>query len=329
MANIADMSNEEPVQVRICGRDTPLFLKRPGPKITEAEVDAFERQLPRPLPKDYREFLLKYNGGSPVVGEVRGRDDNPDIPYCHGDAVRGFFKLAATGTEISKYEQLRLPQEIPWEVPHHFLLIADDAGGNSFLLDLNSADGTVLFLDHALIIEEGRIMAESFLDLLLRFVTLEEDQQRKDAEKEAQRLALEQGAFPERLEAQCRKLEGRYPDVRQWCRRLSLKVFEEKGFYSVHDDETSRLLLDLMFWLYQNARVTSAPVAITELETIIRGWWVDKNSDDGFGLHGHAPDFFKEWWQDRLGSGALSGDKTKAVFTEEASAEMMRRLERV
>jgi len=38
---------------------------RTGSKLTPACIKALETQLGRKLPKDYRAFLLKYNGGSP------------------------------------------------------------------------------------------------------------------------------------------------------------------------------------------------------------------------------------------------------------------------
>ena len=318
------MDQTEAVPVRIANQDTPVFLRRCGPRPSEAHVSEFENRLGFALPADYRQFLLKYNGGYPLVGTVRGRDDDPEVPYQHGDGVRAFFKLPVPGGHVASYERLRPSRDLPFELPDNWLLIGDDAGGNSFVLELDS--GTVRFLAHEWFAEgePGRIMADSFLDLLLRFVTLEEQRAREEAEKQARRRALEQGAFPPKLEAQCRKAEARHPRVRDWCRQLSLQLFAEKGYYAVHADETSRLLLDLMFWLHQHARATSAPIPRTQLETILMNWW--RSDDAGFGLNGHCLEYFQEWWQDRLASGALAGDQSQARFTEEALERLLKKL---
>jgi hypothetical protein len=291
--------------------------------VTEEQMLEFERDLGFPLPSDYREFLLKYNGGYPVVAQVRGRDDEPGIPYRHGDGVRTFFKLPVSGGAVESYEQLRLPTVLPGNIPENWLVIGDDAGGNCFVLKLGSQGGEVRFLDHESSSEDepARLMADSFLDLLLRFITVEEHGARNEAKKQAERRALEHGAFPRELEAQIQKVEARHPKVREWCRLLSLKVFGEKGYYAVHGDETSRRLLDLMFWLYQDSRPNPTPILRTELATMITGWW--KASDDGFGLNGYAPDYLREWWQDRLASGALAGNEMHGRLTEKASAELL------
>jgi hypothetical protein len=81
------------IPVTIDGQVTPVFLKRRGPPVTEEDILGFEKRFGYPLPKDYREFLLTYNGGRPVEGEVLGRDDQPEIPYEHGDGIECFFQL--------------------------------------------------------------------------------------------------------------------------------------------------------------------------------------------------------------------------------------------
>lgn len=83
----------EPISVAINGQVTPVLLKQRGPPVAEETIVAFEKRFGYPLPKDYREFLLTYNGGRPVEGEVMGRDDQPDVPYEHGDAIECFFNF--------------------------------------------------------------------------------------------------------------------------------------------------------------------------------------------------------------------------------------------
>ncbi|MEO7093878.1 MAG: SMI1/KNR4 family protein [Polyangiales bacterium] len=113
------------IRVVVAGDETPVFLKKTHPPVDEAAIAAFEEKLGFALPADYREFLLRYNGGAPVVGRVNGRDDDPQTPYMYGDAVRGFFGL---GEAVPSYARLRASCDIDhWEVPRDVLFIADDA----------------------------------------------------------------------------------------------------------------------------------------------------------------------------------------------------------
>src|SRR5205809_3847462 len=148
------MKRQKMEQVKIGGRRTPAVVTSRGPKVSAARIAQFERHLGYSLPPDYREFLLKYNGGDPAVGEVRGRDDRPDVPYQHGDSIRTFLKLSCREGDVSQYEELRAPVEIPWSLPKNLLPIAEDAGGNCFILELGQKGGCVRFLDHEALDEE-------------------------------------------------------------------------------------------------------------------------------------------------------------------------------
>lgn len=315
-------------QVEIQNRKTPVVLGSRGPVVSETCVARFEVRLGYRLPSDYREFLLKYNGGDPVVGIVKGRDDREDIPYQHGESVRSFLMLAPDEGDVPEFQELKAPTELDWLLPANLLPIADDAFGNSFAIDLESTDGLVRFIDHESLdndIAQHRVLADSFLDLLLRVVSVEENEARERAEKLRDRRRIEAGEFPSRLAAQIRIVTKQHPEVAAWCRSLSLKLFDAKGHFSVHDDSLSRLLLDLMFWINEIARNTEKPTPRTELAKIIYDWWSE--DEDAFGLKGYAPGFVDEWWKDRLSSGALVGDYSAARFSSDASADFLKALQ--
>jgi len=315
------------VRVRICERDTPVVLESRGPEASESDITKFEAQLGFRLPLDYREFLLRYNGGDPVVGVVYGRDDDPDVPYQSGDAVRYFLKLPTAAGEVSDYEQLRPTAEIPCELPRNILPIAEDSGGNLFVLELGKGAGRIRFWDHESSdepIDQHRILADSFGDFLTRFRSVEEQEAIDKAEKKAERQALETGDFPAKLAAQCKAVERIQPDIPVWIRKICLKIFEEKGYFAVHDDELSRTLLDLAFWLNQSARVEQRPTKRTEMATIIRLWHREEN--DAFGLNGYAPAFLAEWWEDRLAKGMLEGTIDNARFTDQSTDALLQKI---
>jgi hypothetical protein len=315
------------VRVRIDEKDTPVVLESRGPEASESDIARFESQLGYKLPLDYREFLLRYNGGDPVVGVVNGRDDDPDVPYQSGDAVRYFFKLPTAAGDVDEYERLLPPAEIPSELPRDVLPIAEDSGGNLFILELGKGAGRIRFWDHESFdepLEQHRILADSFGDFLTRFRSVEEQEAIDKAEKKAERQALETGDFPAKLAALCNAVEHIQPDVPVWIRKVCLKIFEEKGYFAVHGDELSRTLLDLAFWLNQSARTERRPTKRTEMATIIRLWHREDN--DAFGLNGYAPAFLTEWWEDRLAKGMLDGTTDNARFTEQASNVLLQKI---
>jgi hypothetical protein len=103
--------NDPGRRVTLLGRTTPVFLRSCGPEVSEADLAAFEATLGYPLPDDYRDFLLRYNGGRPSVIMVTARDDDPTVPYAHGDGIRCFYKLQTAAGPVKNYERLRSPRE--------------------------------------------------------------------------------------------------------------------------------------------------------------------------------------------------------------------------
>ena len=322
----------EPIRVTISGQITPVLLKRRGPPVTEENIVAFEKRFGYPLPKDYREFLLTYNGGRPVEGEVMGRDDQPDVPYEHGDAIECFFQLQPTEGAVSEFEVLLPPAEIPWDLeevnfPLHYLPIAEGGGGNLIVMECKGAKNLVRYWqqdDYDERIEEHRVIADSFLDLLSRVRTVEERKALDAAEAASERKAIQSGKFPKALELQCERVKSDAPEICQWIRRLSEKIFDEKGHLSVHGDEQSRQLLDIAFYLYQSSLWFHRQVRKNELEKMFMGWW--REGDGGFGFTGHCREFLTDWWDDRLAKGMLKGDQTSARMTPEAWQETTRNL---
>jgi hypothetical protein len=317
----------KPESVRIAGKQTPVVLKSRGPQVSESDITAFEARLGHKLPSHYREFLLCYNGGAPTVGTVKGRDDRRNVAYEHGDAVRTFLKLPTARGKVKDFEKLIAPAEIPWKLPQNILPIADDAGGNYFVLELGLGKGRVRFLNHEAFdepIEQHRILADDFGDFLDRFRSLEEQKTIDKTESKAEVRALRAGKFPVKLELQCKAIDKEHPRIREWIRTVCLQVFHEKGYFAVHGDDLSRTLLDLAFWVNQTARPAVRKTKSSELTSIIECWLQEKNA--AFGLTGYSPGFLLEWWADRLRKGSLEGTSENARFTRKASTELLQML---
>ncbi len=314
------------IQVAIAGQITPLVLSSRGPALTDSDVAQLETAVRFKLPADYREFLLRYNGGYPVVGVVNGRDDDPQTPYAYGDAVSSFFQLPTQGGTVSEYSQLKVEAIGYLNLPPYALPIAEDGGGNCFVLELGPTSGCIRFVCHEHLeepYESHRIVADSFLDLLLRIRTIEAEEALKKARAIIERQALALGRFPSKLEKQCAAVSHKAPAIRSWVRILTLRIFDAKGHFSIHDDENSFALLDLAFWLYENARPELRPSQRPEMATIIMSWW--QEDDASFGLTGYAPGFLKDWWEHRLQSGLLIGSPEVAQLADHASAYLLQK----
>jgi hypothetical protein len=320
------MTSSDDTEVVINGAHTPVVLTDAGPTPAPGELTSFEQRLGYELPGDYREFLARYNGGTTVVGAVTGRDDEPDVPYRHGDAVGSFLKLPVDGADIPDYAQLRIPREQDLALPPDALVIATDDGGNAFVLSLGERRGEIRFvvldeIDEPF--ESHRVMAETFLDFLQRFRSIEEQRTLDEAERAAEGEAIRNGPLPPGVEVQCRRVERDYPSIREWIRRAFLAVFEDKGFFAVHDDERSRDVLDLVALLAVSTDY-SRGIAREDLEPLLSGAW--SATRGGLGFTGYAEDFLESWWRDRLDAGLLVMEGTRARLSAAGGAAWAARL---
>jgi hypothetical protein len=111
-----------------------------GPKLSESDVSELERRIGAVLPKQYRRFLLRFNGGVPT----------PDTVDVEG--------LEGTPTDVQEFFGIGLVPEsscIEWwlttlveRLEEGLLPIAGDSGGSVYCLSLREHDrGAVLFCD--------------------------------------------------------------------------------------------------------------------------------------------------------------------------------------
>lgn len=101
-----------------------------GPTISRADIAKFERSHNLKIPKSYRDFLLKHNGGRPIPREFRVKPKRLAV-------VSKFFPLRMTGRETlssmyRSFVKLR-------RVRAGFLPVAIDDGGNLLLLGVAAA----------------------------------------------------------------------------------------------------------------------------------------------------------------------------------------------
>jgi hypothetical protein len=119
--------------------DTELILKNSAVKITQNELSNFEVSYNLRLPNDYKEFLIKHNGGSP--NKIFFRKNNADL------VVDIFLSLSKEEYSIEKYYANMVIEDK--ELPEKILPIGIDAFGNIICISCRDEDfGKVYFWDH-------------------------------------------------------------------------------------------------------------------------------------------------------------------------------------
>ena len=100
-------------------------MKERGPRVTDAQVEAFEKSFGHRLPEDYRQFLLDVNGGQPARAN---REFDQGV-------VNSLFSLDDTENDSSD-----LATRANWSRPMlpspDLLFIGHDDGGARLLLAL-------------------------------------------------------------------------------------------------------------------------------------------------------------------------------------------------
>lgn len=116
------------------------------PPAPREKVRHFEQAIGARLPDDYREFLIRCNGGS-LGGSVCFAGPTPDgqpgdacIHHIGGFRKESYFSLEET-RDIYQEGEDRIPEELIW--------IMDDPFGNAFCLGVKGEHrGRVYFWDH-------------------------------------------------------------------------------------------------------------------------------------------------------------------------------------
>ena len=104
-----------------------MVIENEGPKIGPEDIAAIESKLDAELSSEYRDFLLRYNGGGPTSDAV----DVPDAPGTPTD-VQVFFGIRrSTATSNLSWNLCLISDRCPG---CHVLPIACDSGGNLFCL---------------------------------------------------------------------------------------------------------------------------------------------------------------------------------------------------
>ena len=114
------------------------MIKKHDVKIDEGTIKVIESFIEAKLPQDYKEFLLKYNGGTPYKGVFQ---------LNHITSGLAFFYIVNSVNYYSDF--VSIYHTLKDRIPKGFIIIASDVGGNGILLGLeNENRGKIYFWDH-------------------------------------------------------------------------------------------------------------------------------------------------------------------------------------
>jgi hypothetical protein len=122
--------------------------------ISDTDVAKLEALIEAPLPESYVEYLRQSNGGTFRINTV-------DLPQLGDETVLNymFTTIDPSYDIVEQYRMLRGMDRIPVQS----LPIADDPGGNKFLISLEPATyGQVFFWDHENEPEDGGARVADF-----------------------------------------------------------------------------------------------------------------------------------------------------------------------
>jgi hypothetical protein len=136
-----------------------LKILKAGPSVGVVGIEKFESFLRTPLPNEYREFLLKYDGGEPEPDGIELGGDWTDL--------RSFFHLRESDSPKWIYWILEEFNEL-FNVKR-LLPIARDSGSGLFCLNVDT--GMVVFVDYTEPEYTEYLIASSFNGLLQRLRT--------------------------------------------------------------------------------------------------------------------------------------------------------------
>ncbi|MEI8197045.1 MAG: SMI1/KNR4 family protein [Phycisphaerae bacterium] len=130
----------------------PVVITESKPPVTSVRLDAVEAKFGIHLPPEYREFLLRHNGGraEPDGFTFTGPSGRKEDSCIH-------FFLSVYDGEYSNFEtKFRTYKVRAKRMPDELVPIASDPGGNSICMAMSGPKtGAIYFWDHEREAAEG------------------------------------------------------------------------------------------------------------------------------------------------------------------------------
>jgi cell wall assembly regulator SMI1 len=116
-----------------------------GKKITEKNIAKIEKKYNVSFPQEYKDFLLKYNGGECEPNGFVFNENSEDSD----SEVRSFFAIGGIDGDYDLEENINIYTIEEKRLPNLYIPIAEDDLGNLVCISCNETDyGFIYFWDH-------------------------------------------------------------------------------------------------------------------------------------------------------------------------------------
>lgn len=284
----------------------------------DAMVESVEAEIGFRLPASYVELARLHNGGL-ILKDAFPTDLSTGWAKDHV-AISGLYGIGRTKLNSLCGEMGSAFMIEEWGYPRIGVCIADTptAGHEQIMLDYRACgpegEPQVVYVDQE---ADYRItvLAPDFETFVKGLVPHEEFEDLEDGRQAALDMC-EHGSLSPVVRRAVDTLTGQVPDGEALLRGLAKAIVEDKGFFALHADEKSRLMMDTMFWLYcQLATPRSyqeffgGPDAghLSYDAPSMRMMIFSSLVADPYALctGGYAERFVTDWWQDRLDAGVI------------------------
>ena len=149
-----------------------MILQDVGKQLSHIQIEAFEKDLKITLPQDYKDFLLKNNGGYVAHG---GTFDFVEEPYQKPTNTTILYFTMIQEGELESYLEIKssyIALAQSGQTPLGLLPIADDVCGNVMMMSVAREDyGKIYFANHEMEDPETgyllmSLVANSFSELI-------------------------------------------------------------------------------------------------------------------------------------------------------------------
>jgi hypothetical protein len=141
---------------------TETLIRNSEQQLTEPELQEFEKTYDIILPADYRQFILRHNGGT-AAKEFYKIDDG--FPGDDDGVYLAVFRSIKYGT-VTVDAAIRNFKVLENLIPQHFIPVTDDIAGNPICISFNKDEFGRVYIVYLDLGGSVRFVADSFIALL-------------------------------------------------------------------------------------------------------------------------------------------------------------------
>jgi hypothetical protein len=311
-----------------------------GQSITKELIDKAEQILAYKLPPFYIELLKSKNGGMPKNNRFP-----TSMPTCWAKdhiAISGIFGI--NDQPLSLLGELGNSFMMKnWGYPNIGIIICDSpsVGHDAVMLDYRqcgkNGEPEVIHVDVENSTPKITWLTDNFESFIQGLVNEKNYRLSTDKQKAIELKKVQEGNFSPVLLKAFQKVCQQLPDAEQKLRRLATRIVELKGYFAIHDDDLSMLMMDYLFWLfYQIETVTSlegyknasydSSYNKPYFAFMISLYDDSDNEQYQFCTGGYCANFVHNWWMNRLMKNELKETPDGFILTDQAVVRILKDL---